>query len=147
VLIDDDFSSIVQAVRLGRRIFDNLKKAMVYILAIHVSIAGLSLLPVLFNWPLVLSPIHIAFLELIVDPACSIVFEAEPRRSRHDEPSATQSEGPFLFQNSSYGTPPWTCTAWSSFMAYLLPLLWVGQSRWECEGPVRYPSQLCKNLS
>ncbi len=77
VLLDDDFSSIVQAVRLGRRIFDNIKKAMAYILAIHVPIAGLSLLPVLFKWPLILSPIHIAFLELIIDPACSIVFEAE----------------------------------------------------------------------
>ena len=78
VLLDDDFSSIVQAVRLGRRIFDNLKKAMAYIFAIHVPIAGLSLLPVLFRWPLVLFPVHIAFLELIIDPACSVVFEAEP---------------------------------------------------------------------
>ncbi|GKT08555.1 cation-translocating P-type ATPase [Desulforhabdus sp. TSK] len=81
VLLDDDFSSIVQAVRLGRRIFDNLKKAMAYILAIHVPIAGLSLLPVLFKWPLILSPIHIAFLELIIDPACSIVFENEPEEA------------------------------------------------------------------
>ncbi len=78
VLLDDHFSSIVQAVRLGRRIFDNLKRAIAYILAIHVPIAGLSLLPVFFKWPLILSPIHIAFLELIIDPACSIVFEAEP---------------------------------------------------------------------
>jgi len=78
VLLDDDFSSIVQAVRLGRRIFDNLRKAMVYILAVHVPIAGLSLIPVLFKWPLVLFPVHIVFLELIIDPACSIVFEAEP---------------------------------------------------------------------
>jgi len=77
VLLDDDFSSIVQAVRMGRRIFDNLKKAMTYILAIHVPIAGMSLLPVLFNWPLVLLPFHIVFIELIIDPACSIVFEAE----------------------------------------------------------------------
>jgi Ca2+-transporting ATPase len=77
VLLDDDFSSIVQAVKLGRRIFDNLKKAMCYIIAIHVPIAGMSLLPVLFNWPLVLLPVHIVFLELIIDPACSIVFEAE----------------------------------------------------------------------
>ncbi len=77
VLLDDDFSSIVQAVRMGRRIFDNLKKAMAYILAIHIPIAGMSLLPVLFNWPLVLLPVHIVFLELIIDPACSIVFEAE----------------------------------------------------------------------
>jgi Ca2+-transporting ATPase len=77
VLLDDDFSSIVQAVRMGRRIFDNLKKAMVYIFAIHVPIAGMSLVPVFFNWPLVLLPVHIVFLELIIDPACSVVFEAE----------------------------------------------------------------------
>lgn len=78
VLLDDDFSSIVKAVKLGRRIFDNLRKAMAYILAIHVPIAGLSLVPVLLNWPLILLPVHVVFLELIIDPACSIVFEAEP---------------------------------------------------------------------
>lgn len=78
VLLDDDFSSIVHAIRLGRRIFDNIKKAISYILAIHVPIAGMSLIPVLFRWPLVLLPVHIVFLELIIDPACSIVFEAEP---------------------------------------------------------------------
>ncbi len=78
VLLDDDFSSIVQAVRLGRRIFDNLRKAMAYIFAIHVPIAGMSLLPVLFGWPLLFFPVHILFLELIIDPTCSIVFEAEP---------------------------------------------------------------------
>jgi len=77
VLLDDDFSSIVKAVRRGRMIFDNLKKAMAYIFAIHVPIAGMSLIPVLFQWPLVLWPVHIVFLELIIDPACSIVFEAE----------------------------------------------------------------------
>jgi Ca2+-transporting ATPase len=77
VLLDDDFSSIVQAVRMGRRIFDNLTKAMAYIFAIHVPIAGLSLIPVLLKWPLVLMPVHIVFLELIIDPACSTAFEAE----------------------------------------------------------------------
>lgn len=77
VLLDDDFSSIMQAVRLGRRIFDNLKKAMAYVFAIHVPIAGLSLCAVLFRWPLILEPVHVAFLELIIDPACSIVFEGE----------------------------------------------------------------------
>lgn len=77
VLLDDDFSSIVQAVRLGRRIFDNLKKAMTYILAVHVPIAGMSVIPVLLGWPLVLLPVHIVFLELIIDPACSTAFEAE----------------------------------------------------------------------
>ncbi|MBE3096712.1 MAG: cation-translocating P-type ATPase [Planctomycetes bacterium] len=78
VLLDDDFSSIVQAVRLGRRIFDNIKKAIAYIFAVHVPIAGLSFIPVLFSdWPLILLPVHIVFLELIIDPACSVVFEAE----------------------------------------------------------------------
>ncbi|MBP2681807.1 MAG: cation transport ATPase, partial [Candidatus Krumholzibacteriota bacterium] len=77
VLLDDDFSSIVSAVRLGRRIFSNIKKAVAYIVAIHVPIAGMSFIPVLFQWPLVLFPVHIVFLELIIDPACSIVFEAE----------------------------------------------------------------------
>ena len=77
VLLDDDFSSIVQAVRLGRRIFDNLRKAMAYVFAIHVPIAGLSLCAVLFRWPMILEPMHVAFLELIIDPACSIVFESE----------------------------------------------------------------------
>jgi len=77
VLMDDDFSSIVRAIRLGRRIFDNLKKAIAYILSVHVPIAGMSLLPVLFGLPVVLLPAHIAFLELIIDPACSVVFEAD----------------------------------------------------------------------
>ncbi len=78
VLLDDDFFSIVQAVRLGRRIFDNIRKAVAYIFAIHLPIAGISLVPVLFHLPLVLLPAHIAFLELIIDPASSILFEAEP---------------------------------------------------------------------
>lgn len=78
VLVNDDFSSIVEAVRLGRRIYDNLKKAMSYVIAVHVPIAGMSLIPVLFKLPLVLLPVTIAFLELIIDPACSVVFESEP---------------------------------------------------------------------
>ena len=78
VLLDDDFSSIVEAVKLGRRIFDNIRKAVSYILAIHVPIAGLSLVPVFFaQWPLILLPVHIVFLELIIDPSCTMIFEAE----------------------------------------------------------------------
>ena len=78
VLLNDDFSSIVSAVRLGRRIYDNLKRAMGYTIAVHLPIAGLSLLMPLFRLPIILLPAHIAFLELIIDPACSTVFEAEP---------------------------------------------------------------------
>jgi len=77
VLLDDNFTSIVSAVRLGRRIYDNLKKAMAYIFSIHIPIAGMSLIPVIFDMPLILMPMHIVFLELIIDPTCSIVFEAE----------------------------------------------------------------------
>lgn len=78
VLLDDDFSSIVEAVSMGRRIYDNLKKAMAYIISVHIPIAGASLIPVLCGWPLILYPVHIVFLELIIDPACSLVFESEP---------------------------------------------------------------------
>ena len=78
VLLDDDFNSIVAAVRMGRRIYDNLKKAMMFILSVHIPIAGLSLIPVLLKWPLILFPVHIVFLELIIDPACTLIFEADP---------------------------------------------------------------------
>ena len=82
VLLNDDFSSIVSAVRMGRKIFDNLKKAMAYIVSVHIPIAGISLLPVFLGWKeMILLPIHIVFLELIIDPACSVVFEAEAEES------------------------------------------------------------------
>lgn len=77
VLLDDNFTSIVHAMRLGRRIFDNLQKSMSYILAVHVPIAGMAMLPVLLGFPPMLYPIHIAFLQLIIDPVCSLVFENE----------------------------------------------------------------------
>jgi len=77
VLLDDDFGSIVAAVRLGRRVFDNLRKSMGFIIAIHVPIAGLALLPLIFGLPILLWPIHIAFLEMVIDPVCTLVFEAE----------------------------------------------------------------------
>ncbi len=81
VLLNDDFTSLVDAVRMGRRIFDNLRKATAYIISVHVPIAGSSLIPVLLGWPIILHPVHIVFLELIIDPACSIVFEAETEES------------------------------------------------------------------
>jgi Ca2+-transporting ATPase len=77
VLLDDNFASIVQGIRLGRRIFANLSKAMAYILTVHVPIIIMSLLPVLLGWPLVLLPVHIVFLEFIIDPSCTLIFEGE----------------------------------------------------------------------
>jgi Ca2+-transporting ATPase len=77
VLLDDRFGSLVEGIRAGRRIFANLQRAMAYLFAVHVPIVGLSLLP-LFGGPMLLLPIHVVLLELIIDPACSLVFEAEP---------------------------------------------------------------------
>ncbi|MEI8380662.1 MAG: cation-translocating P-type ATPase [Planctomycetota bacterium] len=78
VLLDDDFASIVHSVRMGRRIYDHLQKARTYIVAVHVPIAGMSIAPVLLGGPIALMPVHILFLELVIDPSCSVVFEAEP---------------------------------------------------------------------
>jgi Ca2+-transporting ATPase len=77
VLLKDDFASIVATIRLGRRIYDNLHKAIEYIVAVHIPIAGLALLPLFFGLPLMLMPVQIALLEMVIDPACSVVFEAE----------------------------------------------------------------------
>lgn len=81
VLLNDDFTSIVRAIRLGRQIYDNLRKALTYVVAVHVPIAGMALLPLLFGTPLAFAPVHIVFLEMIINPACAIVFEAETAES------------------------------------------------------------------
>jgi Ca2+-transporting ATPase len=111
VLLDDDFASIVVAIRLGRRIFDNIRKAIAFTFAVHVPIAGLSILPVFFaGWPLLLLPTHIVFLELIIDPSCSLVFEAEeaeadvmkrPPRGRKDRLFSLHSVGFAVLQGLS----------------------------------------------
>jgi Ca2+-transporting ATPase len=77
VLVNDDFGSLVKAVRLGRRIYSNICHAMSYIISVHIPIAGLGLLPVLFGWPLLFFPVHVLFLEFVIDPACAFVFEAD----------------------------------------------------------------------
>jgi P-type Ca2+ transporter type 2C len=78
VLLDDDFGHLVEAVRVGRRIFDNLRKVMLYIVAIHIPIAGLAVLPLLFGLPPLLLPMHVVLIEMIIDPMCSIAFENQP---------------------------------------------------------------------
>jgi Ca2+-transporting ATPase len=78
ILLDDRFSTIVAAIRSGRKIMDNLEKAMTYILAVHVPIVGLTLLPAFFlELPIILLPMHIVVLELMIDPICSLAFESE----------------------------------------------------------------------
>lgn len=81
VLVQDDFKSLVAAVRLGRRVYTNIRHAMSYIVSVHIPIAGMGLIPVLFGWPLLLFPVHVLFLEFVIDPACAFVFEADPESS------------------------------------------------------------------
>ena len=101
VLLDDDFGSIVKAVQLGRRIYDNLRKAMGFIFAVHVPIAGLALLPLPFGLPILFGPVHIALLEMVIDPVCSLVFEAERdeediMRRKPRDPDAPMFGGPLI---------------------------------------------------
>ncbi|MDO8507345.1 MAG: cation-translocating P-type ATPase [bacterium] len=77
VLLDDNFNSIVGGVKMGRRIYDNLQKAINYLISVHIPIVILSILPVIFGVPFILMPVHIVFLEFIIDPTCTIVFEAD----------------------------------------------------------------------
>ena len=109
VLLDDDFSSIVKSVRLGRRIYDNLRKAMGFIFAVHVPIAGLALLPLLSGLPILFGPMHIAFLEMVIDPVCSLVFEAETEeddvmRRRPRAPNAPLLSGSLIGWSLLQGT-------------------------------------------
>ena len=104
VLLDDNFSSIVAAIRMGRRIFDNLRKAIVFVVAAHIPIVGMSIIPVVLGWPLLLLPVHILFLQLIIDPACSIAFEAEPSEPDiMQRPPRPQSESLFDRRTLSLG--------------------------------------------
>ncbi|MBM3598170.1 MAG: HAD-IC family P-type ATPase [Alphaproteobacteria bacterium] len=117
VLLDDDFASIVTTIELGRRIYDNLRKAMGYILAVHVPIAGLAVLPILLGWPLILTPVHIAFLEMVIDPVCSFVFEAE-RAERNAMSRPPRDPDSPLFSGA--------LVAWSLVQGGLLLLVVVG---------------------
>lgn len=97
VLLDDNFASIVSAIRMGRRIFDNLQKAMSYIMAIHIPIIGLTLIPAIFlEIPILLMPLHIVFMELIIDPVCSIAFESEQEERGIMERPPRKSEEKFF---------------------------------------------------
>ncbi|GAB4088173.1 cation-translocating P-type ATPase [Hydrogenophaga soli] len=96
VLLDDSFASIVAALRQGRRIYDNITKASRFVFAVHLPIIGLTLVPTLLHWPTLLLPVHIVLLELLIDPACSVVFEDEPEDPRSmARPPRAPGESPF----------------------------------------------------
>lgn len=145
VLLDDDFSSIVQAIRLGRRIYTNIKDAMAYIMAIHVPIAGLSLLPVLFGWPLILLPVHIVFLELIIDPACSVVFEAEPEEEEIMQRPPRDPKEP-LFTGRAIGL---SLLQGASVLLIVVIVFWIAMLRGQGELDARaltYTTLIIANL-
>jgi Ca2+-transporting ATPase len=121
VLLDDDFGSIVGAVRLGRRINDNLRKAMGFIVAVHIPIAGLALLPLLVGMPMLLGPIHIAFIEMIIDPVCSLAFEAETEEPNLMQRPPRARDAP-LFSRALLG--------WSVLQGVLTMAVVVGLALW-----------------
>lgn len=126
VLVEDDFGAIVSAIRLGRRIYDNITKAISFIFAVHVPIAGLALLPLLTGLPVVLGPIQIALLEMIIDPVCALVFEAEPEerdlmRRRPRDPKARLFSLPMVARSIAEGA-----TAFVAVGALYLFHAWEG---------------------
>lgn len=96
ILMDDNFTTIVKSVKDGRRVYDNIRKAMVYILIIHIPIAAMAMFAPLFNLPPLLLPMHIMLLELIIDPTCSIVFEGEPAEANIMENPPRPPQEPLL---------------------------------------------------
>jgi Ca2+-transporting ATPase len=96
ILMDDNFTTIVKSVKDGRRVYDNIRKAMVYILIIHIPIAAMAMFAPLFNLPPLLLPMHIMLLELIIDPTCSIVFEGEPAEANIMENHPRPPQEPLL---------------------------------------------------
>jgi Ca2+-transporting ATPase len=96
VLLDDSFARIVAAIRQGRRIDDNLRKATRFTFAVHVPVIALALVPTLLQWPVLLMPVHIVLLQLLIDPACSVVFEADPESpGLMERPPRPVSDSPF----------------------------------------------------
>ncbi len=104
VLLDDSFASIVGAIRQGRRIYDNITRASRFVFAVHMPIIALALVPALLHWPVLLMPVHIVLLELLIDPACSILFEAEPEAADiMQRPPRDPAVSPFAWSNLGYG--------------------------------------------
>ena len=133
VLLDDDFSAIVAAVKLGRRIFDNLRKTISFIIAAHVPVIGMSLIPVMMGWPVVLMPVHILVLQLIIDPTCSLVFEAETEEPdvMQRAPRATDAsifERPILLSGALQGL---------ALLATVLAIFWLARQAGIADEPAR----------
>jgi Ca2+-transporting ATPase len=133
VLLEDDFGSIVETVRLGRRIYENIRNAVRYIIAVHVPTVGMSFLPLVFGWPLFLYPVHVVFLEFVIDPACSIVFEAEESEENAmqrppRDPKTPLFDARMLFTGLGLG---------ASVLAAVFAVYWWGTSVGRPDGELR----------
>ncbi|HZF69255.1 cation-translocating P-type ATPase [Sulfuricurvum sp.] len=128
VLLDDSFTSIVAAIRQGRNIYDNIAKATRFVFAVHIPIIALTLIPALFQWPAMLQPVHIVLLQLLIDPACAIVFEAETAAANimHRPPRDIKST-PFSANNIGFALVQGTGFALILLLAYhmLLQMGWL----------------------
>ena len=131
VLLDDDFGSIVRAVRLGRRIYDNLRKAVSFIFAVHLRATGLAILPLMFGLPVMLAPIHMAFLEMVIDPDCTLVFEAEEADIMGRPPRNPDDR---LFSKGLIG---WSLTQGLVAFAAVAAILFLGAQRQMPEDELR----------
>jgi Ca2+-transporting ATPase len=133
VLLDDNFGSIVTTIRLGRRIYDNLRKAIEFIVAVHIPIAGLAILPLLAGLPLILTPIHIAFIEMVIDPACSVVLEAEEAEADVMRRPPRDPRSPLLLRHRIW----WALLQGLTVLAILAVLLVASARMGLPEGDVR----------
>jgi Ca2+-transporting ATPase len=105
VLLDDSFARIVEAIGQGRRIFDNIGKATRFVFAVHLPVIAVALVPTLLDWPVLLLPVHIVLLEFLIDPACSVVFEAEPATGDlMSRPPRPREATPFSRANLLHGS-------------------------------------------
>jgi Ca2+-transporting ATPase len=133
VLLEDDFGSIVETVRMGRRIYENIRNAMRYIIAVHVPTVGMSFLPLVFGWPLFLFPVHVVFLEFVIDPACSVAFEAEAsEENAMDRPPRDPRRPLFDAQMLATGLG-----LGASVLAAVFCVYWWGQSDGRADAELR----------
>lgn len=126
ILLDDNFSHIVGAIQLGRNILDKLQKALLYILAIHVPIIGISILPAFIPAiPVLLMPMHIVLLELIIDPVSTLAFESAIAEKDLMKRPPRDPQVPFfgqetLLQSLLYGTIIFSCVCATLLTSILL---------------------------
>jgi len=145
VLVDDNFASIVRGIRLGRRIFGNLQKSMQYIFAIHIPIAGIALIPMVMGWPALMQPLHVALLELVIDPACSLAFENEPEDPDVMQRPPRDTHAPlFGLQAISLALGQGLCVLAS--VALTLALAQMGSGAWDIAMGDSWPAKLHLSL-